>query len=76
MEPLSTVNNAFGWFANVSLSNDKLLRKLIVRMNKKTENIEYVLQAGSNVIQDSGFFVYRWELFAFKQNYSFEVMIL
>ena len=76
MEPLSTVNNAFGWFANVSLSNDKLLRKLIVRMNKKRENIEYVLQVGSNVIQDSGFFVYRWELFAFKQNYSIEVMIL
>ena len=76
MEPLSTVNNAFGWFANVSLSNDKLLRKLIVRMNKKRENIEYVLQAGSNVIQDSGFFVYIWELFAFKQNYSIEVMIL
>ena len=76
MEPFSTVNNAFGWFANVSLSNDKLLRKLIVRMNKKRENIEYVLQAGSNVIQDSGFFVYRWELCAFKQNYSIEVMIL
>ena len=76
MELLSTVNNAFGWFANVSWSNDRLLRKLIVRMNKKRENIEYVLQAGSNVIQDSGFFVYRWELFAFKQNYSIEVMIL
>ena len=52
------------------------MRKLIVRMNKKRENIEYVLQAGSNVIQDSGFFVYIWELFAFKQNYSIEVMIL
>ena len=52
MEPLSTVNNALGWFANVSLSKDNLLRKLILRIIKKRENIAYVLQAGSNVIQD------------------------
>ena len=38
--------------------------------------LRHVLQAGSNVIQDSGFCVYKWALFVFKQNHPMEALIL
>ena len=70
MEPLSTVNNAFKWFANVSLWKDNLLRKLILRIDKKRQKTLLVYYKQAQMSSKTVVFA------SIKQNHSMEAMIL